>query len=153
MLSYLLAVAFIPAVVFGHHHILPCPGGLPTPTAVRVQGCDSFPCYINSGDLVSYEVDFVQPHTTDALTLALNATVFGVEREVTLPPGASNACNSLIGASCPVSEGQSVTQGTTIPVFTEYHGGIPAQLRFQISHTMHGHEHICVCTLVNFIIN
>lgn len=72
---------------------------------------------------------------------------------VALPPGASNACNSLTRGSCPVTAGEALTQGTSIPVFSEYHGGIPAQLRFQISDTMHGHEHICVCTLVNVVIH
>lgn len=34
------------------------PGGLPAPTAVRVDGCTSRPCHINQGDSISYEVDF-----------------------------------------------------------------------------------------------
>lgn len=72
---------------------------------------------------------------------------------VPLPPGAENACNSLIVGACPVTEGQALTHGATIPVLTDYHGGIPAQLRFQISDQMHGHEHICTCTLVNVVIH
>lgn len=79
--------------------------------------------------------------------------LFNFTFTVALPPGAENACNSLIVGSCPVIVGQPLTQGTTIPVLTEYHGGIPATLRFQISDVMHGHEHICVCTLVNVVIH
>lgn len=63
-------------------------------------------------------------------------------------------CNSLIVGACPVASGQSLTHGTTIPVFTEYHGGIPAQLRIEVEHTAVGrHHHTCFCTLVNFIIH
>lgn len=72
---------------------------------------------------------------------------------VPLPPGVENACDSLIVGSCPVTAGQPLTQGATIPVFTEYHGGIPAQLRFQINHVSESHEHACVCTLVNVVIH
>lgn len=71
---------------------------------------------------------------------------------VALPPGAENACNGLINGSCPVTVGEQLTHGEAIPVMSEYHGGIPAQLRVQISDQVDGIEHIVFCTIVNLIL-
>lgn len=116
MLAYLIVVAFLPAIILGHHEIIACnfklqltsttyfknryftgPGNPPTPIEIRVEGCDASPCQISHGDAIPYEVDFVasktsttfwgidllfyflSAHSTNTLTLAVNATIFGLE--------------------------------------------------------------------------
>lgn len=52
--------------------------------------------------------------------------------------------------ACPVSAGQQVTQSATIPVSTELHGGIPAQLRVTMTNAAGA---VNTCCLINLIIH
>lgn len=56
----------------------------------------------------------------------------------------------MIVGACPVTAGQALTQGATLPVSTEHHGGIPAQLTV----TMTNAEGVInMCCLINLIIH
>ncbi len=68
---------------------------------------------------------------------------------VELPPALSNACNTMSPA-CPVAAGQQVTQTATIPVSTEHHGGIPAQLRVTMTNAENA---VNTCCLINLVIH
>lgn len=52
--------------------------------------------------------------------------------------------------SCPVAAGQAVTQSATIPVSTDYHDGIPAQLRVTMTNAQ---GLVNVCCLINLVIH
>lgn len=58
MLAYLMVAVVLPTFIFGHQ-IIPCPGGLPAPTGLRITGCDASPCQVNQGGAVTYSVDFI----------------------------------------------------------------------------------------------
>lgn len=66
-----------------------------------------------------------------------------------MPDVLSNACNTMT-PSCPVVAGTQVTQGATLPVSTEHHGGIPAQLRVTMSNAANV---VHTCCLINLIIH
>lgn len=68
---------------------------------------------------------------------------------VQLSPELSDACNTIVG-SCPVTQGQMLTQRATIPVATEISGGIPSELKFYISHAP---GFYCTCAVVNIVIH
>lgn len=83
--------------------------------------------------------------------MGINSTVFGETNPVFLPPDLGNACNGLTGgASCPVTQGQQLTHGATIPVDTELHDGIPVQLLFRIFNAT---GISFVCAIVNIVIH
>lgn len=66
-----------------------------------------------------------------------------------MPPELADACNTIVG-NCPVTQGQMLTQRATIPVSTEHHGGIPAELKVYISHAP---GFYCTCAVVNIVIH
>lgn len=85
------------------------------------------------------------------MILTINSTVFGETNPVFIPPELGNACNGLTGGvSCPVAQGQQLTHGATIPVDTELHDGIPAQLLFRI---INAAGVPFVCLIVNIVIH
>lgn len=52
--------------------------------------------------------------------------------------------------ACPVVAGQQVTQGATLPVSTDHHDGIPAQLRVTMSNAANV---VHTCCLINLVIH
>ncbi len=83
----------------------------------------------------------------NASVLFLNRHKFSVP--VTLPDNLINACNSLVGGSCPVQAHQTYTHGAEIEGEDDLHGGIPVQMRIEIADV----DHICMCALINVIVN
>lgn len=110
------------------------------------------------------------------MILGINSTVFGETREsnrkccnykknrnvnewsysniffyisVELPPALRSACNTMTPA-CPVQQGQTHSQGATIPVSSEFHGGIPAQLKVTMTNAANV---VNFCCLINLIIH
>lgn len=47
---------------------------------------------------------------------------------VPLPSELYNACNWLVDSSCPVNAFDTLTHGATIPIFSEFQGGVPVNL-------------------------
>ncbi|KAG4071591.1 hypothetical protein HA402_011745 [Bradysia odoriphaga] len=94
-------------------------------------------------------VGFNPTAASAGMTLAISSTVFGETREIPLPPALANACNTMT-PSCPVAAGQAVTQTATIPVSTEYHDGIPAQLRVTMTNAQ---GVVNTCNLINLVIH
>lgn len=68
---------------------------------------------------------------------------------VELPPALRDACNTM-NPPCPVVAGQQVTQGATIPVSSDYHDGIPAQLRVTMTNAGGA---VNVCAIINLVIH
>lgn len=68
---------------------------------------------------------------------------------VNLADNVRNACNGLVGATCPVQMHQRLTHGANIEGEGEEHGGIPVQVRLEI----YDDDHLCMCTLVNLIVH
>lgn len=57
MLRYFLIAALIPAMALATN-VGPCIAGQPEPTAVRVAGCETMPCFIVKGVDAIMEMDF-----------------------------------------------------------------------------------------------
>ncbi|KAJ6641781.1 hypothetical protein Bhyg_06724 [Pseudolycoriella hygida] len=155
MIAYLIVAAVLPAFISANLAIIPCPGlaGV-APAALRIPGCDVMPCHVghvmpNHGHSFRYETDFDSHFASETLTLRATETAFGVETELNLSEEDRNACNGLIGASCPVQAHQRLTHGTTIEGEGDFHDGIPVQIRVEISDD----DHICMCTLINLIVH
>lgn len=68
---------------------------------------------------------------------------------VTLSDSQRNACNDLIGGSCPVQAHQRYTHGGNIEGEGDMHGGIPVQMRIEILDD----DHVCMCALINLIVH
>lgn len=68
---------------------------------------------------------------------------------VGLPSELVNACNSLVGASCPVNAHQMLTHGANIEGEGDLHGGIPVQMRIEITDD----DHVCLCALINLVVH
>lgn len=68
---------------------------------------------------------------------------------VTLRDEQRNACNDLVGGSCPVQAHQTYTHGTHIEGEGDLHGGIPVEMRIEIA----DQDHICMCALINVLVH
>lgn len=66
------------------------------------------------------------------MRLEIDVTAFGETNPFPVPDPLANVCNWLSGGSCPLAQGQEVTQIAAIPVIVEFEGGIPLQLRSRI---------------------
>ncbi|KAG4078282.1 hypothetical protein HA402_012992 [Bradysia odoriphaga] len=151
MLYHLIVGAIVPALVLGYQ-VVPCPDHLPInapPIDIEIPGCPSTPCHVTRGTNITYQVRFFAAVDTPRMGLHMNSTVFGVESPVELPPELRDACNTIV-EGCPVTEGQILTQRATIPVTSDFGGGIPAQLKFYISHDP---GFYCTCAMVNIVIH
>lgn len=62
------------------------------------------------------------------LTLQIQRTALGQTDMVPLPTELSNACDWLVDSSCPISAFDFITHGTTIPLFSDFQGGVPVNL-------------------------
>ncbi|KAJ6632831.1 hypothetical protein Bhyg_15822 [Pseudolycoriella hygida] len=151
MIFRLIVASLLPTLILGVQ-VLTCPDHLPIhapPIDLQIDGCDAQPCHINRGDSVSMQTRFRAAVYTDEMRLALNSTVFGVQRPVELPYEMQNACN-VIDGNCPVNQGDILTLRATIPVETEVHGGVPVELKLYVSHAP---GFYCTCVLVNVVIH
>ncbi|XP_014232328.1 protein NPC2 homolog [Trichogramma pretiosum] len=107
-----LLVATVAATPFTN-----CQEGAP-PSALRVEGCDKAPCKLRRGTNVSAEWDFTVNADTKHLTPRVRATTLGMT--VNFPFPQKDACETLIGTSCPLIAGDNVTYKLTMPVARYY---------------------------------
>ncbi|KAJ6640859.1 hypothetical protein Bhyg_05792 [Pseudolycoriella hygida] len=145
MLAYFLVAAVLPTLILGHG-IIPCPGGLPPPTSLTISGCPASPCQVRNGDSLTYTVGFVPNSASPTMTLSITSTVLGETRDIELGP-LSNACTNMSPA-CPTVANQPVTQSATVPIVTDLHDGIPAQLRVTITNSANA---VQLCALINLL--
>lgn len=72
-------------------------------------GCTSDPCNVVQGNTANMQVDFRAPHAATGLRPVVFATALGQTIQYQLEPQFHNACNHLIGTSCPLSAGEDAT--------------------------------------------
>lgn len=69
---------------------------------------------------------------------------------VHLPEEQVNACNDLVGATCPVNAHQMLTHGGNIEGEGDLHGGIPVRMRIEIADDA---DHLCMCAVIDVIVH
>ncbi|XP_063244215.1 uncharacterized protein LOC134543240 [Bacillus rossius redtenbacheri] len=77
------------------------------PVDLRISGCSEGPCNFTSGEQVSGEVTFKVDHEITMLAPRLREKVLDDSSD--LPLAQSDGCQSLLQASCPIEDGETVT--------------------------------------------
>uniref|UniRef100_A0A182VYS4 MD-2-related lipid-recognition domain-containing protein n=1 Tax=Anopheles minimus TaxID=112268 RepID=A0A182VYS4_9DIPT len=90
------------------------------PVSVEVAGCHEQPCELTKGQDVDALIEFKADRPLTALTPQIHASYFGINIPFNLPDDRKDACTSLVGGTCPVSEGQDVKYELHVPVSTSY---------------------------------
>ncbi|XP_063223253.1 NPC intracellular cholesterol transporter 2 [Bacillus rossius redtenbacheri] len=83
-----------------------CDSGTP-PKALAVSGCAKQPCDFKPGARLDVNVTFGVDHKVTKLTPDVKALVLGITTDYPLPQ--KDGCRALVGASCPLEDGESVT--------------------------------------------
>lgn len=123
MFKLFAVLAFVPAI-FAATPINPCPGGLPSPTAIYFNGrenpCLVEPCKLSRSIGVGItEVEFDVPFDSVSIMPRIRATVFGtITITQELPADiANNPCGILeTPHSCPLSSGQHASYRLEMPI-------------------------------------
>ncbi|EFN66585.1 Epididymal secretory protein E1 [Camponotus floridanus] len=94
-----------------------CDNG-PPPVKLRVEGCDSSPCYIYKGTNLTAQWDFTAD--ADAQSLAPQVIVYFMGTTVNYPYPEKNACNSLVNSKCPLKKNSKATYNLEMPISKAY---------------------------------
>uniref|UniRef100_A0A182M268 MD-2-related lipid-recognition domain-containing protein n=1 Tax=Anopheles culicifacies TaxID=139723 RepID=A0A182M268_9DIPT len=92
----------------------------PVPTSVEVSGCSAEPCVVTRGQDIHAMIGFRTDRPLEALTAEVSGSVIGISVPIDLPGDLANACNSLVGSSCPVPAGVDVMYELQVPVLSSY---------------------------------
>lgn len=107
-------------------------GGRPLPNAVRIADCTSLPCPVLQGHNTVAQIDFWALGGAFTLTPDVWLTIGGTHIDYHVHPDFLNACNHLIGASCPLAINQFATYNFIFPVTTQFPVGTFATIEVQL---------------------
>ncbi|XP_062564566.1 NPC intracellular cholesterol transporter 2-like [Armigeres subalbatus] len=131
MFKFLLLATLVPAVMLQNADNVdhqswsqvafrPCAGVRPSPSAVRIENCDSQPCLLPRGSDANMAMDFTALQEVTDLRPLVRATALGITVPYELPAERAAACNWLVLSRCPLSTGEEVTFHLSMPITAIY---------------------------------
>ncbi|XP_072767760.1 NPC intracellular cholesterol transporter 2 [Anoplolepis gracilipes] len=90
----------------------------PGPLALRVEGCDSLPCYIYKGTNMSAQWDFLANADAKALEPRVEVSIGGIS--ISYPFPEKDACKSLTNGKCPLKKDTKATYNLNMPINKNY---------------------------------
>uniref|UniRef100_A0A182XYS7 ML domain-containing protein n=1 Tax=Anopheles stephensi TaxID=30069 RepID=A0A182XYS7_ANOST len=97
-----------------------CSNGRPHPSYVVISGCSQMPCLLPRNTNVTVTMVYEAPYAAESLTFKQIVTALGVTIPVELSPERANACDRMLGTSCPLRPHEVVITTHTIIVMPIY---------------------------------
>uniref|UniRef100_A0A182RQ16 MD-2-related lipid-recognition domain-containing protein n=1 Tax=Anopheles funestus TaxID=62324 RepID=A0A182RQ16_ANOFN len=119
LLAFVSIIAFSSLATADVVIVQQCSDG-PLPASVDVIGCAASPCELQKGKDSTVLVDFKADRQLVSLVPQIQTIFAGATIPFELPDDQKDACKSLIGGMCPVSQDEDVTYQLRIPVLASY---------------------------------
>ena len=87
----------------------------PSPSQVRIEGCDQLPCRWGGGGDIPIEIDFKAPVAAEELNPNVRITVLGLGFDWPLAPELRVGCNQIVNAECPLAAQDEAMFQTIFP--------------------------------------
>uniref|UniRef100_A0A182R7E2 ML domain-containing protein n=1 Tax=Anopheles funestus TaxID=62324 RepID=A0A182R7E2_ANOFN len=97
-----------------------CSNGKPHPTFVVISGCSQMPCILARNTDVTLTMVYEAPFEAQTLTFQQTITALGITAPVELSPERANACDRMLGTTCPIRYNEVVITTHTIIVLPIY---------------------------------
>lgn len=134
MLRFVVLIALVPAIAFATEGWRPCPG-VASPRTVDISDCPKTPCDLKRGSTVKMTSLFVVDEYAEQLNTKayFDDLTTQIKGEYPLPPSQKTTCQNLVGARCPVYDGEEVTYTLEMPILPIYPTGIDLDLTITVA--------------------
>uniref|UniRef100_A0A1B0C974 Putative major epididymal secretory protein he1 n=1 Tax=Lutzomyia longipalpis TaxID=7200 RepID=A0A1B0C974_LUTLO len=143
MFRIIILATVIPAI-FATQGIERCNAGNEMPTQTTVIGCSSTPCEVRLGESARMEIIFTAPRNMEVLTPVTTAFLLGIAIPYELPLEIQRGCDHIVGATCPIAAGTTVTYIFEFPVNENY----PQVRNLPVEVALHDQQGVFSCARV-----